>query len=464
MTSPDGINWTIKKSATDNGWLAITYGNKLFVAVAISGSDNRIMTANIIQPILTNFTLPTSTIGDLPFNITQPSSNSSGLLIYSSSNTNIATISDNTITIKNIGSTIITATQFATSDYSSSIITAILRVKIDPIIGTFDITNKSLSDSPYTIIGPIKPNDHTSIWSYSSSNTDKAIINGNIITFISSGIVKITATLLEDSKYSLKTLQTQFSIAELSSVVSDFKFTNTQEVTNIIPQNIIAVNNTVTLPAKLFTPESIQKLNPISGTNNEKSINRSLVVQSLFQKFTNITNINVPKEIIYLPPQIDAESLNGVKLINSNKTTSDAPTVILTNNLDKLKALYCSLDDLGNAIEFIGSESFSGFKIKIIKGINDQYSIIETDNQDNLKQYNLTKGALIYYAGLKLILGSVIGQLIIDYNLENTIISKKSKTNELVSEITAFVYLTKSFTAKKFNIGALANSILLNQT
>jgi hypothetical protein len=45
MTSPDGITWTSRTSAADNQWYGITYGNGLFVAVAFSGTNNRIMTS-----------------------------------------------------------------------------------------------------------------------------------------------------------------------------------------------------------------------------------------------------------------------------------------------------------------------------------------------------------------------------------------------------------------------------------
>ena len=45
MTSPDGITWTIRTSAADNQWLSVCYGNGLFVAVAGSGTGNRVMTS-----------------------------------------------------------------------------------------------------------------------------------------------------------------------------------------------------------------------------------------------------------------------------------------------------------------------------------------------------------------------------------------------------------------------------------
>ncbi|KKT08281.1 MAG: hypothetical protein UV86_C0020G0002 [Candidatus Nomurabacteria bacterium GW2011_GWB1_43_20] len=45
MTSPDGIIWTSRVSAANNTWRSVTYGNGLFVAVAVSGTGNRVMTS-----------------------------------------------------------------------------------------------------------------------------------------------------------------------------------------------------------------------------------------------------------------------------------------------------------------------------------------------------------------------------------------------------------------------------------
>ncbi|RXZ83366.1 hypothetical protein EBB07_06010 [Paenibacillaceae bacterium] len=45
MTSPDGISWTIRNSAADNNWRSVCYGNGLFVAIAHSGTGNRVMTS-----------------------------------------------------------------------------------------------------------------------------------------------------------------------------------------------------------------------------------------------------------------------------------------------------------------------------------------------------------------------------------------------------------------------------------
>ena len=49
MTSPDGITWTPRTSAADNIWTSVTWGGppgaELFVAVAANGTGNRVMTS-----------------------------------------------------------------------------------------------------------------------------------------------------------------------------------------------------------------------------------------------------------------------------------------------------------------------------------------------------------------------------------------------------------------------------------
>jgi hypothetical protein len=44
-SSPDGINWTARTPAANNWWQDVAYGNGLFVAVARTGTGNRIMTS-----------------------------------------------------------------------------------------------------------------------------------------------------------------------------------------------------------------------------------------------------------------------------------------------------------------------------------------------------------------------------------------------------------------------------------
>lgn len=79
-------------------------------------------------PALSNFSIPVKTLGDAPFTITPPTSNSTGAITYSSSNISVATISGTTITIIGVGTSVITATQAASGSYASGTITADLIV------------------------------------------------------------------------------------------------------------------------------------------------------------------------------------------------------------------------------------------------------------------------------------------------------------------------------------------------
>lgn len=65
----------------------------------------------LVDPTFGAFSIPSKVIGDAPFGITQPSSNSTGGFIYSSSNPAVATVSGSTITIMGAGTTVIKATQ-----------------------------------------------------------------------------------------------------------------------------------------------------------------------------------------------------------------------------------------------------------------------------------------------------------------------------------------------------------------
>lgn len=95
--------------------------------------DNIFFYTNNSLPTLSNFSIPAKMLGDAPFSITAPTSNSTGAFTYTSSNTNVATVSGNTITILKAGSSVITANQAAASPYSAGSIVATLTVSVPPL-------------------------------------------------------------------------------------------------------------------------------------------------------------------------------------------------------------------------------------------------------------------------------------------------------------------------------------------
>ena len=95
--------------------------------------DNIYFFSNANLPTITGFTMPTNkNVGDASFAITQPTSNSAGAFTYSSSNTDVATISGNMITITGSGSSTITASQAASGSYVAGSASATLSVGYNP--------------------------------------------------------------------------------------------------------------------------------------------------------------------------------------------------------------------------------------------------------------------------------------------------------------------------------------------
>ena len=78
------------------------------------------------------FTIPSKSTLDAPFTITPPTSTSTGAFTYTSSNTAVAEISGDIITIKGLGTSTITANQAAAGSYSAGSKTGTFTVVVPP--------------------------------------------------------------------------------------------------------------------------------------------------------------------------------------------------------------------------------------------------------------------------------------------------------------------------------------------
>jgi hypothetical protein len=83
-------------------------------------------------PVLSNFSIPAQVVGASPITITPPTSTSTGAFTYTSSNTSVATIIGDVITIVGAGTSTITATQAAAGGFTSGMITTSLVVSVGP--------------------------------------------------------------------------------------------------------------------------------------------------------------------------------------------------------------------------------------------------------------------------------------------------------------------------------------------
>ena len=368
------------------------------------------------SPTITNFSIPMKKYNDIPFSIVDPSSNSNGAFSYTSSNPAVATVSGNVITIGTSGSTTITATQSANHrngvDYTSgtTITTTFVVDKPPPRVGPLILSNKSLSDTSFLIVNPVKPNNSTGTWTYTSSDVTKATISGNRVTLINVGIVTITATISSDSNYCSTNVTGRFTISALNVTPSTFVFVSTSDVSNSIPATVQPVLNAVVLSSTIFTPQMIQLFNPSVGTLTEKLENRNSLVNTLFDLYYNVNTISIPPTAFYMPPTIDSANITEITIIKTTGTTSQLPLIIDSTSLSLTTAFYCPLDEPGNSVLFNGTHIFTGYSMKVTKVSDNNYTVIQT-KLGVPRTFSAVKDDVIHYAGFKIVIGSIACQL-----------------------------------------------------
>jgi hypothetical protein len=163
--------------------------------------------------------LSTRIFGDLPFTLT--ASASSGLPVsFASSNTAVATVTGNTVTIVGAGAATITASQSGNLFFSSA----------PPVDQTLTV-NKANQTITFTAL-PAKvfgdPNfalDATSSSGlpiiYTSSNTNIVTINGNTATIVGAGSTDITASQAGNANYNPATVVVQpFTINKANQTIT----------------------------------------------------------------------------------------------------------------------------------------------------------------------------------------------------------------------------------------------------
>ena len=221
----------------DNTSVALVSGNQISIAGAgtttitasvpetvnfLATTTTATLTVSTIMPTFGTFTVPSPKIyGDIPFNLTVPTSNSSGTWTLSSSDTALLSISGTNATIGGTGTVTITATQAAAGNYSSKSVTAAMIIdKSTPTLGTFSDISKAYGDSAFTLSGPSSNSDGAI--TYTSSNPTIASISGNQVTINSVGSVTITATQASTDNYKQATKTATLTIVKGTPIFSNF--------------------------------------------------------------------------------------------------------------------------------------------------------------------------------------------------------------------------------------------------
>jgi len=299
--------------------------------------------ATLTTTTITNFSVPTKTFGDSSFQITAPTSNSNGAFTYSSSNTAVATVSGTTITIVGSGSSIITATQAATANYTSKTITATLVVNTaTPVLSNFSVPTKTFGESPFTITQPTS-NNSTGAFTYSSSNTAVATVSGTTVTIVGAGSSIIVATQAATANYTSRTIT--------ATLVVNTATTSTFTLTDGTRQTTAATLGTLTVPSSI----------PIS---NIVSVSVGTDVTSIgdyaFYSASSLTAITIPSGVTSIGDYAfySASSLTSVIIPTSVTSIGDTAfqysglTSVIFESSSNLSTLNVSI---GSNPTFFGS-------------------------------------------------------------------------------------------------------------
>ena len=143
--------------------------------------------------------LPNKTYGDSPFTLTATSSSGLGIT-YSSSDSNVASISGTAVTILKAGSTTITASQSGNDNYNAatSVTQTLTVAKADQTITFGALSNKTYGDSSFALTATA-----SSVLgvTYTSSDTNVASISGSAVTILKAGATTITAEQLGNNNF-----------------------------------------------------------------------------------------------------------------------------------------------------------------------------------------------------------------------------------------------------------------------
>lgn len=180
-------------SISGAGTVVVTANNAGDVSFTAAPEVRTILTITQAPTTLSDFNISDKRYLDATFTIPEPTSNRTGSYLYSSSDPTIATISGTQLIIYKPGSTVIQATQIATTNYKSASITSTFTVnKALPTLSGLSNITKLVTDTDFTV--SVSSNLSSTIY-YSSSNTAVATIDSTsgLVHILTEGTTTLSA-------------------------------------------------------------------------------------------------------------------------------------------------------------------------------------------------------------------------------------------------------------------------------
>ena len=314
------------------------------------------------DPIISASNIISKTFGDPDFNLTATSS-STGLFSYTISDTSIASVSSNTVTIVGAGTTTILINQSSDNNYNTGVssITLIIN-KANPIIYFPDVTktygdpdfsviatSSSTGDFSYSIDNPmiateVQSNSLTTIVSNSSRGISGQSTSSLplLLSISGAGSTTITAVQAEDENYNSGSANMKLTI--LKKIPDNTSWYLTSTITRtygippfeiISPQVELNYNGSITYRS---SDPSIADISSTTVTVNSIGTVTLFADMSEDQNYeartvtVNLVVVKANQTILYNPLPIDKPLKDFTSITVSATSTSGAPVIASISN------------------------------------------------------------------------------------------------------------------------------------
>lgn len=268
-----------------------------------------------------------------------PTSTSPGAWTFSSSNTAVATVSGSSLTPVGLGTSVITATQAHSGNYGSikTSMTVTVQAAI-PTVGAFPSVSATFSPTSVKTLTLTAPTSNsTGAWSYASSDSTVATIQGAVLTLLKPGTSTITATQSASGNYGASTPLTM--VLAIVGVPTIGTWNSFEKV--IKDSDFALVPPTSTSPSSWTYTSSDTKVIEITGGNakvvgaGSATITATQVATPIWEKATAQIVIRVLGDIPTVGSLASIEATMGDAPIAMKAPTSNSSGVWSYSSSDK---------------------------------------------------------------------------------------------------------------------------------
>lgn len=404
----------------------------------------QVLTVSKANQSITFGSLPNKTVGDAPFLLT--GTTSSGLPIsYISSNTSVATVSGNTVTVIGFGTTTITASQTGNSNFNHTTdVLQDLAVKENQTITFGALSDKTFGDASFALTAM---SSSSLVISYASSNTAVATVSGSTVTIVGAGATTIIASQAGDVSFN--------PAADVDQTLAVNKANQTITFTSVTDKTMGGSAFTLSATASSGLPIAFSTIsNKITIASNQVTLvsaGRATIaaVQAGSGNFNAATSID---QSFCIKP--------GKPSVTISNTNTESPT--LTSGASAGNQWFLNGTAIAGATNTtLSITQFGTYKVKVqiddcVSDFSDDLAIIVTgDIQKNVGSINIYPNPVTDWLTVKLGNGSGQKEVAIYQLTGKKMTSQQVSTDEAgfyVADYTKGIYVVKVTTGDAVSV------------